>query len=49
MGRSASDQEGGLRLAEAGGDVVRASTLEQLPASRFNSPNDVSEALGKVA
>jgi len=29
----------------AGEDVVR--TLESLPADRFNSPNDVSEAYGK--
>lgn len=27
-------------------DVV--STLERMPGDRFNSPNDVSEAIGKI-
>ena len=30
----------------ADGDVT--STLEQLPFDEFNSPNDVSEAIGKL-
>jgi hypothetical protein len=35
------------RARENGADEEIVSTLENLPADRFNSPNDVSEALGK--
>lgn len=32
-----------------GADEEVAATLEQLPFEEFNSPNDVSEAIGKVS
>jgi len=32
-----------------GADDVVMSTLEQLPFDEFNSPNDVSEAIGKLS
>jgi hypothetical protein len=35
------------RAREKGADEEILSTLENLSADRFNSPNDVSEALGK--
>ena len=31
-----------------GADDDVTSTLEQLPMDQFNSPNDVSEAIGKL-
>jgi hypothetical protein len=34
------------RKRGADDDVI--STLEQLPFDKFNSPNDVSEAIGKL-
>ena len=38
-----------LRHAEQNGaDEEVRQTLQDLPADRFNSPNDVSEAAGKV-
>lgn len=33
---------------EHGADEAVTSTLEQLPFDDFNSPNDVSEAIGKL-
>ncbi|MDP9420882.1 MAG: DUF2795 domain-containing protein [Actinomycetota bacterium] len=33
---------------DQGADDNVLSTLEQLPAERFNSPNDISEAIGKL-
>lgn len=32
-----------------GADAEVTATLEQLPSDRFNSPNDVSEAIGKLS
>lgn len=32
-----------------GADEDVTTTLEQLPFDRFNSPNDVSEAIGKLS
>jgi hypothetical protein len=36
------------RARDNGADDNVLRTLEDLPADRFNSPNDVSEALGKL-
>ena len=36
------------RARENGADDEVIGTLENLPADRFNSPNDVSEAYGKA-
>jgi len=36
------------RAEEQGADDNVRRTLEQLPMDRFNSPNDVSEAIGKM-
>lgn len=36
------------RAEEQGADDDVRSTLERLPMDRFNSPNDVSEAIGKL-
>lgn len=33
---------------EKGADQEAQKTLESLPMDRFNSPNDVSEAVGKM-
>jgi hypothetical protein len=35
------------RARDNGADDAVIQTLESLPADRFNSPNDVSEAFGK--
>ncbi|MFE9651818.1 DUF2795 domain-containing protein [Micromonospora sp. NPDC006431] len=35
------------RARDNGADDEALRTLENLPADRFNSPNDVSEAFGK--
>jgi hypothetical protein len=43
-----TDKQTLIRRAQdngAGDDVIR--TLQNLPTDRFNSPNDVSEAIGK--
>jgi hypothetical protein len=37
------------RARENGADDDVLETLEQLSASKFNSPNDVSEAIGKLS
>jgi hypothetical protein len=36
------------RARDKGADDNVLRTLENLPADRFNSPNDVSEAFGKL-
>jgi hypothetical protein len=36
------------RAEEQGADEDVRSTLERLPMDHFNSPNDVSEAIGKI-
>nr|WP_240940802.1 DUF2795 domain-containing protein [Planosporangium flavigriseum] len=36
------------RARENGADDNVVRTLEQLPRDRFNSPNDVSEAVGQL-
>ncbi|MEV1288584.1 DUF2795 domain-containing protein [Micromonospora sp. NPDC049679] len=36
------------RAQERGADTAVLETLRSLPADRFNSPNDVSEAVGKL-
>ncbi|MBW3579596.1 MAG: DUF2795 domain-containing protein [Actinobacteria bacterium] len=33
---------------QQGADDAVVSTLEELPAEEFNSPNDISEAIGKL-
>ena len=44
----ASKQHLVRRARENGADENVVQTLEQLPMERFNSPNDVSEAVGKM-
>ena len=44
----ASKQDLVRRARENGADENVVQTLEQLPMERFNSPNDVSEAVGKM-
>lgn len=36
------------RAEQQGADEVVCDLLQRLPMDRFNSPNDVSEAIGKV-
>jgi hypothetical protein len=36
------------RAQDQGADDNVVQTLQNLPADRFNSPNDVSEAIGKL-
>jgi hypothetical protein len=36
------------RARESGADDNVTRTLERLPRDRFNSPNDVSEAVGEL-
>lgn len=36
------------RAREQSADDDVMSTLERMPAQNFNSPNDVSEAIGKI-
>jgi hypothetical protein len=36
------------RAREQGADENVMQTLEELPMDRFNGPNDVSEAIGKM-
>jgi len=36
------------RAEEQGADENVRQTLERLPMDKFNSPNDVSEAIGKI-
>ncbi|HXM54440.1 MAG TPA: DUF2795 domain-containing protein [Candidatus Dormibacteraeota bacterium] len=36
------------RARERGADQAVMDTLQRLPMDRFNSPNDVSEAVGKL-
>lgn len=36
------------RAQERGADDKVLQTLRSLPTDRFNSPNDVSEAVGKI-
>ncbi|SDZ28449.1 Protein of unknown function [Micromonospora pattaloongensis] len=36
------------RAQELGADTNVLQTIRSLPADRFNSPNDVSEALGEL-
>jgi hypothetical protein len=43
------EKEDLLRRAEGqGADDAVKDTLQRLPMDRFNSPNDVSEAIGKI-
>jgi hypothetical protein len=36
------------KAQEEGADENVVSTLQKMPGDRFNSPNDVSEAIGKI-
>ncbi|WP_213453397.1 DUF2795 domain-containing protein [Rhizomonospora bruguierae] len=36
------------RARQHGADENVLKTLEKLPGNRFNSPNDISEAVGKL-
>lgn len=44
----ASKQELIQKARQEGADQEVVSTLERMPGDRYNSPNDVSEAIGKL-
>jgi hypothetical protein len=44
----ASKQDLVRHAQQRGADQDAVATLESLPRDRFNSPNDVSEALGQL-
>lgn len=44
----ASKQDLVQKARQEGADQDVIATLEKMPGDRFNSPNDVSEAIGKI-
>jgi len=49
MGYPASRADVIRKAQESGADERILAALQKLPETQFNSPNDISQALGKVA
>jgi len=49
MGYPATREDVIRKAQESGADERILAALKKLPETQFNSPNDISQALGKVA